>query len=116
MEPSQKDLLKGIQTDGDFIYSRKKEYVVNYKCSEMAPFYEQLVSEFKWKKDEALLKTLKAANAAELKKLDDKLEDAQTNLGETDVSDALIAKAQFYARIGDKVLPSCPFVKGSASL
>ena len=69
----------------------------------MTPFYEQLVTEFKWKTDEALLKTLKAANAAELKKLDDKLEDAQTNLGETDVSDALIAKAQFYARIGDKV-------------
>ena len=72
----------------------------------MAPWYELLVSELKWKKDDGLLKSLKAANEAELKKLHDKLQDAETNLGETEVCDALLAKAQYLARIGDKVLNS----------
>jgi 26S proteasome regulatory subunit N7 len=69
----------------------------------MAPFYESLCDEMKWKKDSTLLATLKAANDAEMKKLQEKLTDAEENLGETDISDALIAKAMYLARIGDKV-------------
>ena len=69
----------------------------------MGPFYEQVVIELKLKKDETLLKNLSSANEIELKKLEEKLTDAEQNLGETDISDALIAKAQYLARIGDKV-------------
>ena len=70
----------------------------------MAPYYELIVQELKWKKDENLFKKLKSLNEAQLKKLQDKIVDATENLGETDISDALIAKAQYLARIGDKVI------------
>jgi hypothetical protein len=70
---------------------------------EMAPLYEALCTELKLTKDNNLLKTLKSANEAELKKLQDKITDAQENLGETEISDALIAKAMYLSRIGDKV-------------
>ena len=69
----------------------------------MAPYYERVAAELKWNVDATLLKTLKLANETELKKLDERLEDAQQNLGETDISDALIAKAQYLAKIGEKV-------------
>lgn len=46
---------------------------------------------------------MREANEEELKKLDERLEDAEKNLGETDISDALIAKAQYLTKIGDKV-------------
>jgi len=49
-----------------------------------------------------LLEELKAKNAAELKRLDDLLEDARTNLGETDLSAVLRDRALYLARIGEK--------------
>lgn len=52
---------------------------------------------------EELQKTLSSKNEEELKKLQDKIEDAETNLGETELSDALRAKASYLARIGEKV-------------
>jgi 26S proteasome regulatory subunit N7 len=68
----------------------------------MTPLYQLLVDEFKWTPEPAIL-ALTAANEAELKRLDEKIEDAQTNLGETDISDALLAKAEYLSKIGDKV-------------
>jgi len=38
----------------------------------------------------------------ELKKLDDKIKDAKENLGDVEVRDATVAKADFYSKIGDK--------------
>jgi 26S proteasome regulatory subunit N7 len=70
---------------------------------EMAPFYEQVCVDLKLKKDETLVSSLKTANQQQLLKLEEKLKDAEQNLGETDISDALIAKAQYLAKIGDKV-------------
>jgi hypothetical protein len=51
----------------------------------------------------SLYKQLKSKNEEELKKLQDKIEDAETNLGETELSDALRAKASYLAKIGEKV-------------
>ncbi|KAI9594737.1 26S proteasome subunit RPN7-domain-containing protein [Syncephalis fuscata] len=68
----------------------------------MAPFYRLLSEELGWTVDDALLSQMEAANIEELKALDVKLEDAEQNLGETDISDALIAKAQYLAQIGEK--------------
>jgi 26S proteasome regulatory subunit N7 len=69
---------------------------------EMAPFYSWMCPQLKWTPDSKLLKGLQDKNTAELKRLDEKIVDAETNLGETDVSNALIEKAQYLARIGDK--------------
>lgn len=69
----------------------------------MAPFYEELCKDLKWKCDENLLKKMKAANEAELKKLDVSIEDAEKNLGETEVREFMLKKAEYLCKIGDKV-------------
>ncbi|KAI8843470.1 26S proteasome subunit RPN7-domain-containing protein [Chytriomyces cf. hyalinus JEL632] len=79
----------------------KAALLAGVKADEMTPFYAKLVAQFGWTADAALSKDLAAKNEAELKKLDDKIVDAEANLGITDVSDALIARATYLARIGE---------------
>lgn len=47
-----------------------------------------------------LIASLREKNKAELERLDTKLTDARTNLGESEVSDALRERAAYLARIG----------------
>jgi len=68
----------------------------------MAPFYSLICPQLKWTPDTLFLKTLQEKNAAEINRLEEKIVDAEANLGETDVSNALIEKAQYLAKIGDK--------------
>lgn len=70
---------------------------------DMAPYYEGLCKELKWQLDGDLLSKMKKANEEELKRLDDVLEDAEKNLGESEIRDAMMAKAEYLIRIGDKV-------------
>jgi energy-converting hydrogenase Eha subunit H len=78
----------------------------------MAPFYEQLCKDLKWKCDENLLKNMKVANETELKRLDVAIEDAEKNLGETEVREFMLKKAEYLCKIGDKVI----FVIGHCKL
>lgn len=71
----------------------------------MAPYYEGLCKDLKWQLDADLLNKMKKANEEELKRLDDVLEDAEKNLGESEIRDAMMAKAEYLIRIGDKVTP-----------
>jgi len=68
---------------------------------EMGPWYASLCAEFGWEVDAARTASLRAANAAELAKLDAAIEDAEENHGDVEVMDALTAKAKFFDRIGD---------------
>jgi 26S proteasome regulatory subunit N7 len=70
----------------------------------MAPFYELICEEQGWPVDTTLLNNMKKENEEALKKLDDRLKDAEENLGETEISDTLLARAEHFAKIGDKVL------------
>ncbi|TPX41656.1 hypothetical protein SeMB42_g05478 [Synchytrium endobioticum] len=74
------------------------------KEANMSPLYHSLLDQFPAQlvKNPDLVKTMQEANEAELSKLDDRLADASKNLGETEISDALIAKADFLTKIGDK--------------
>lgn len=69
----------------------------------MAPYYETLCKELKWPVDSDLLSKMKKANEDELKRLDVVLEDAEKNQGESEIRDAMMAKAEYLIRIGDKV-------------
>ena len=69
----------------------------------MAPFYEEVCKDLSWPVDQALVQKMKAANDAELKRLDDAVEDAEKNLGETEIREFMLKKAEYYSRIGDKV-------------
>lgn len=69
----------------------------------MAPFYEEVCRDLGWKVDQALLTKMKEANENKLKELDNAIEDAEKNLGETEVRDAMLSKAEYYSKIGAKV-------------
>lgn len=79
----------------------KKEVLEIIKTDEMAPFYEKLCSTLGWQPDTALLATMQKQNEEQLKALDVKKADAEENLGETEVKDALVEKAIYFTRIGD---------------
>lgn len=70
----------------------------------MAPFYEDVcVGQLKFPLDADLLKKMKEINSRDLKKIEEKIEDAEKNLGETEVRDFMLEKAEYLCRIGDKV-------------
>ncbi|KAF7727426.1 26S proteasome non-ATPase regulatory subunit 6 [Apophysomyces ossiformis] len=83
-DESSKQLLNTIQEDN------------------MAPFYKLIAEEFKLPFDQTLYDRMAAINTEELQKFDDKVKDAEQNMGETEVNDALLGKADYYAKIGDK--------------
>lgn len=68
----------------------------------MASYYTKLCEEQKWPVDSALLRAMEDANAATLNKLESTIKDAKENLGETEVRESLLAKAEHLSRIGEK--------------
>lgn len=80
-------------------------HVADYRktyAADQAPLYQYLCSELGWPVDSGKLAELQAANAAKLAELEEKLKDAEENLGETDVRDVLLAKAEYLGAIGDR--------------
>lgn len=72
-------------------------------CIDMAPFYKIMMDELQVTADPTLYNNMVAKNEEELKKQDEKAANAEQNEGETEVNEALLAKADYYAKIGDKV-------------
>lgn len=99
-------LLNGPQ---DMAAAAKTKLIEGIKADEMAPFYKLVAAELKWSVDASLLKTLTEANELKLKQLDEKIADAEANLGETEITDSLIAKAEYLAKIGEKELALAAF-------
>lgn len=73
------------------------------KKDNMAPWYEILCKDVGWKVSETFLNDLKSKNEDEIKHLDLAIEDAQTNLGEMEIKEAYLKKAEYYSIIGDKI-------------
>jgi hypothetical protein len=53
--------------------------------------------------DEKVKEAMKNNITKKLIELDDKIQDAEKNMGENEVREGLLAKAQYYKQIGDKV-------------
>lgn len=71
----------------------------------MAPYYRALTAAAAAAPlalDPALLEKLEKANEEELRRLDERLVDAEKTEGETEIADALKARATYLTRIGDK--------------
>jgi len=90
-EVLSKDKKKEVET----------EIMEKIKQKSMTPLYNQLCNKFNWYIDEALIKKMTEENETKEKELDEKLNDAEENLGITEVRDALLAKAEYFASIGD---------------
>ena len=69
---------------------------------QMAPFYKICCKDNIFTADEKLMTKLEAANKTALAQFEGKIEDAEKNLGESELRDALLAKAEYLAKIGDK--------------
>ncbi|XP_021808449.1 26S proteasome non-ATPase regulatory subunit 6 homolog [Prunus avium] len=80
----------------------REEVFASVKADDMAPLYETLVSESVLPLDQSVLDSMRAKIQDELKKLDEKIADAEENLGESEVREAHLAKSLFFIRIGDK--------------
>lgn len=77
----------------------------------MAPYFKlvlsqtpPLLSSASQESAKALLEKLETKNKAALEELETKLAEAEKTEGETEISDALRAKANYLTKIGDKVL------------
>lgn len=82
---------------------RLRDEVYNVVVSnDMAPLYQTLVSKCILSLDPKVLNSMRDRIEEELKKLDEKIADAEENLGESEVREAHLAKSLFYIRIGDK--------------
>ncbi len=77
----------------------------------MAPYYRSITSTSSvLPLDKPLLESLEKANEDELKTLDDRLAEAEKTEGESEISDALKARANYLTRIGDKVCYKLPLI------
>jgi len=74
-----------------------------FLLSDMAPYYDEICKDLGWSTDHGLLKKMKEANETQLKKLDEAIEDAEKNLGESEVRENMLTKAEYLCKIGDKV-------------
>ncbi|KAF5291476.1 hypothetical protein FQR65_LT01788 [Abscondita terminalis] len=72
------------------------------KKDDMAPWYVLVCQDAGWKVETTLLNKMKTKNDEQIKKLDEAIEDAEKNLGEMEVREAYLKKAEYYSRIGDK--------------
>ena len=77
----------------------------------MASYYEEVCKQLNWQVDQSRLTTMKEENKKKLKELEDKIKDAEENLGEIEIRDAHLDKAEFYVTIGDKVCYSPEYLK-----
>ncbi|CAE6464284.1 unnamed protein product [Rhizoctonia solani] len=78
----------------------RKALADGIKGDEMAPYARLLAID--GLVDEATISQLEAKNKEELEKLDARLKEAEETEGETEISDALRAKASYLTRIGEK--------------
>lgn len=69
----------------------------------MSSYYQSCWEEAKLAIDTNLMAKMKKSNSEELSKLEARLEDAQKNLGETEIFESLLATFDFFCKIGDKV-------------
>lgn len=81
----------------------RSELLATVREKGMLPYYEKyLCPGPAGPPDEALKAELKKQNAEEEAKLDERIKDAKENLGDIEIRDALLAKANFFNRIGNK--------------
>lgn len=80
----------------------RDEVFATVKADDMASLYDSLVLALELEMDETLLDSMRYRIEDEIRKLDDKIADAEENLGESEVREAHLAKSLYFIRIGDK--------------
>eukprot|EP00897_Mesotaenium_endlicherianum_P004689 jgi/Mesen1/4248/ME000022S03532 len=103
LELAQKLFLLRSRVTSDPEKDKLKDEVLEaIKKDDLVLLYQSLCEELSWTADQQLLEKMKNKIAEELTKLDDRIKDAEENLGESEVREANLSKAVFFIRIGDK--------------
>jgi len=79
------------------------------KGAEAAPLYASVCAELGWPLDSALLAELKSKNESAAAAHDAKVADCEENLGESEVREALLAKAEYLVQAGDRAAAAAAF-------
>lgn len=82
--------------------SLREEVFAAVKSDNMVSLYETLAANSVLEIDQTIMESMRAKNEEEVKKLDEKIADAEENLGESEVREAHLAKSLYFIRIGDK--------------
>lgn len=80
----------------------KEKLVKAIEDDNMAPWYEQLCQELHWPVNHQFLNKMKGDNSKQLAVLNAAIEDAEKNLGEMEVRETNLRKAEYLSKIGDK--------------
>jgi 26S proteasome regulatory subunit N7 len=88
-----------------------KDLLNAIKTANMAPFYEEVCTELGWPLEAKELARMKEENEVKVKELDDAVTDAEKNLGDMEVRDLMVKKAEYYSSIGSKELALAQFRK-----
>lgn len=89
------------QQQGTDDASLRDKIMDSIRENSMLPLYNVLSDKYFWSLDEDLVASFREKNSKELLDLDEKIEDAVTNAGDTEVLELLFSKARFFSRIGD---------------
>jgi len=100
--PRKRFLLRTADVVGVDKAALKKEVLDVIVKGNYAPMYSRFCEELGWALDKAKLESMQKANAAEVEKLEEKIKDAEENLGESEVREAKLALATYLYTIGDK--------------
>jgi len=82
--------------------SLKEKIMSEIKEHNMAPLYQIYCKDLGWTEDKKLLDHMNEENVKKLNQLDDTIKDAEENLGESELREALLKKSEHFAIIGDK--------------
>lgn len=93
-------LLKEERDNEKLKYSQRLLKII--QDEEMGPYYEYLVANNLLPHDANLQRELQEKNTAKLQQLEDKLKDAEQNLGENEIREAYLSKAEYLCQIGNK--------------
>jgi len=80
----------------------KEKMMAQIKQDNMTPYYQFLCQSLGWMEDEDLVKVMKAENDKTLAGFDEKEKDAEKNLGDSEVREVKLARANYLAVIGEK--------------
>ncbi len=69
-------------------------------AADAAPLYEYSSQMLGWTVDEERVSSMRKANEEQLSKLEASIKDAEENLGDIEVRDAFLAKADYLYKIG----------------
>ncbi|KAG0722402.1 26S proteasome non-ATPase regulatory subunit 6 [Chionoecetes opilio] len=80
----------------------KEELMQTIEKENMAPFYEECCRDLGWQLDSGLLDRMKKENESELKTMNESIDEAEKSMGETEIREANLKKAEYLSRTGDK--------------